>query len=387
MIADVPVGAFLSGGLDSSSVVAFARQHAAGRKLDCFTIGFRDKAAEKEGFPDDLPYAQKVSEHLDVPLHVVWSGSEMAADFEQMVYQLDEPQPDPAALQVMQIARLARNHGVKVLLSGAGGDDLFSGYRRHQALELEQLWSWLPQFSRRALQMLAEKAPRESPVGRRLAKAFQFAGESADRRMAGYFAWLGPELVSGLFAPDVREFMVQKDPFEPLLTALENLPNGLEPLSRMLHLDQRFFLPDHNLNYTDKMAMSAGVEVRVPFLDLELMAFAASLPASLKQHDGVGKWLFKKTMEVHLPHEIVYRPKAGFGVPLRRWMRHELRAHFEHALAPETIRRRGIFDPIAVDRLVRADQAGRLDAAYPLFGLVCIENWCRRFLDSSSISA
>lgn len=387
MIADVPVGAFLSGGLDSSSLVVFARQYAAGRKLDCFTIGFRDEAVGEEGFSDDLPYAQKVAAHLEVPLHVIWSGSEMAADFEQMVYQLDEPQPDPAALNSLQIARLAQKHGVKVLLSGAGGDDLFSGYRRHRALSLEQWWSWAPRHVRLVFQNLAEKAPRDSPLGRRLAKALQFAGESPDRRMAGYFAWLPPDIVSGLYAPEVRESMSSNDPFEPMLAALRDLPEGIEPLSRMLNLEQRFFLPDHNLNYTDKMAMAAGVEVRVPFLDPDLMSFAAALPAKLKQNGHTGKWLFKKTMEVHLPAEIIYRSKTGFGAPLRRWMKRELQAHFEHALSPETLRKRGIFDPVAVDRLIQMDRAGRIDAAYPLFGIVCIETWCRRFLDNGTITA
>jgi asparagine synthase (glutamine-hydrolysing) len=381
MIADVPVGAFLSGGLDSSSLVVFARQYAAGRKLDCFTIGFPDSVAESEGFPDDLPYSKKVAAHLDVPLHIIWSGSEMADQFEQMVYQLDEPQPDPAALNVLQISRLAQSHGIKVLLSGAGGDDLFSGYRRHHALSLEQWWSWMPRTARGALQRMSELAPRGSPAGRRLAKAFQFAGESQERRMAGYFAWLAPEIVSGLFTPGLREIMASNDPLEPMLDAQRELPAGIDPLGRMLNLEQRFFLPDHNLNYTDKMAMAAGVEVRVPFLDPDLMAFAAALPSDLKQRGATGKWLFKKTMEVHLPHEIIYRPKSGFGAPLRRWMRHELRSHFDHALSADTIRRRGIFDPVAVERLVKMDRDGYVDAAYPLFGLVCIETWCRKFID------
>ncbi|HEX7517214.1 MAG TPA: asparagine synthase (glutamine-hydrolyzing) [Chthoniobacterales bacterium] len=381
MIADVPVGAFLSGGLDSSSLVVFARKYAAGRKLDCFTIGFQEGLVEAEGFPDDLPYARQVAEHLDVPLHVIWSGSDMASEFEQMVYQLDEPQPDPAALNVLQIARLSRDKGVKVLLSGAGGDDVFGGYRRHRALSLEKWWWWLPQGTRHLVQQLIELTPHATPIGRRLAKAFQFAGETPDRRMAGYFAWLAPKVVTGLFAPDVRESLMKSDPFEPLLAALRELPSGVEPLSRMLNLEQRFFLPDHNLNYTDKMAMAAGIEVRVPFLDPDLMAFAAALPANCKQHGTVGKWLFKKTMEVHLPHGIIYRRKAGFGAPLREWMRRELREHFDHALSSETIRRRGIFDPIAVESLVQMDRAGRIDAAYPLFGLVCIETWCRLFLD------
>lgn len=380
MVADVPVGAFLSGGLDSSSLVVFARQYAEGRRLPCFTIGFRDNDPT-EGFPEDLPYAQRVAEHLDVPLEIVWSGSEMAGEFERMVYHLDEPQPDPAALNVLQIARLARSAGVPVLLSGAGGDDLFGGYRRHQALRLERLWSWMPQPMRQSLQSISTLRKANSPTGRRLSRAFQFAGESRERRIAGYFAWLPPTEATRLFTVEFQQAMNWADPLGPLLDELARLPHGLRPLERMLQLDQAFFLTDHNLNYTDKMAMAAGIEVRVPYLDPDLMAFAARVPDHLKQQGLVGKWLLKKTMEVHLPHDIIYRPKAGFGAPLRRWMRNELRDHFESALSTERLTKRGIFDLAAVRRLVEMDRNGTIDAAYPLFGLVCIETWCRIFVD------
>ena len=382
MVADVPVGAFLSGGLDSSALVVFARKYAINRRLDSFTIGLGDGLLEREGFADDLPYAKKVAAHLKVPLHVVQSGPEMAEQFESMVYQLDEPQPDPAALNVLQISRLARSHGIRVLLSGAGGDDIFSGYRRHRAIGLEKWWSWMPRAGRKFLSDTSRRIPQVTPMGRRIAKALQNAGDTPERRMAGYFAWLPPETVAGLFTPEIRATLVDANPLDPMLAALRELPDSVDPLGKMLHLEQRFFLPDHNLNYTDKMAMAAGVEVRVPFLDPDLMVFAAGLPPEVKQRGRVGKWIFKKTMEVHLPRDIIYRPKTGFGVPLRRWMSHELRAHFENALSPDTIRRRGIFDSGAVDRLRQMDRAGKMDAVYPLFGLVCIETWFRLFVDN-----
>jgi len=185
-----------------------------------------------------------------------------------------------------------------------------------------------------------------------------------------------------LFSRNFHQSIAGRDTFEPLLSALRDTPDGVDPLSRMLNLEQRFFLPDHNLNYTDKMAMAAGIEVRVPFLDPGVMQFASTLPDAEKQHGSIGKWLLKRTMEVHLPREIIYRPKTGFGAPLRQWMHNELRVHFDHALASETIDRRGIFDAEAVARLVQMDRDGRIDAIYPLFGLVCIETWCRRFVDS-----
>ena len=149
----------------------------------------------------------------------------------------------------------------------------------------------------------------------------------------------------------------------------------------MLALEQRFFLPDHNLTYTDKMSMAVGVEVRVPFLDLELVDFAARIPARFKQRGAVGKWVFKRAMEQYLPREVIYRPKAGFTAPLRRWMQNELRPIVGDYLSPESLRRRGLFDPAAVSLLVDANLAGRVDANHTILSLLCIEIWCRRFVD------
>jgi asparagine synthase (glutamine-hydrolysing) len=154
----------------------------------------------------------------------------------------------------------------------------------------------------------------------------------------------------------------------------------------MLAIEQRFFLGDHNLPYTDKMSMAVGVEVRVPLLDLELVEFAARIPTEIKQRRGVGKWVFKKAMEPYLPHDVIYRPKSGFGAPLRRWMRGELRPLVGDLLGPDSVRRRGLFDPSAVTRLVEANQDGRIDASYTLLSLLAIEIWCRRFIDGGAES-
>lgn len=158
MVADVPVGAFLSGGLDSSAVVTFASRLTQ-EKLQCFTIGFRDDAFRREGFTEDLPFAREVAATLDVDLHVIDVGSEMSDQLETMIYHLDEPQADPAALNVMFISQMARERGIKVLLSGAGGDDIFAGYRRHRAVTTERYWSWLPHTARGAIASFAAKVP------------------------------------------------------------------------------------------------------------------------------------------------------------------------------------------------------------------------------------
>jgi asparagine synthase (glutamine-hydrolysing) len=166
-----------------------------------------------------------------------------------------------------------------------------------------------------------------------------------------------------------------------MLAFLAELPPETSRLERMLALEQRFFLTDHNLNYTDKMSMATGVEVRVPFLDLELVDFAARIPNRLKQRGSEGKWILKKAMEPYLPSDVIYRPKSGFGAPLRRWMRVELRDLVADLLGAQSLRKRGLFDPAAVQRMIQANDQGKIDASYTLFSLMCIELWCRKFVD------
>jgi asparagine synthase (glutamine-hydrolysing) len=166
----------------------------------------------------------------------------------------------------------------------------------------------------------------------------------------------------------------------PLLNSLQRIPAETEPLNRMLYLETKHFLADHNLNYTDKMSMAAGVEVRVPLLDPELVAYAARIPVRYKQRGKTGKAIFKKTMEPYLPKPVIYRPKAGFGAPVRRWLHHELQPLVNDLLSTRAINERGIFDAAAVHELIKWDKVGRVDAAYTIFSLLCIEMWCRTFL-------
>jgi asparagine synthase (glutamine-hydrolysing) len=382
MVADVPVGAFLSGGLDSSSVVAYASRESA-RPMDCFTIGFQDDAMQKEGFADDLSYARRVATTFGVRLHVVEATSAMVGELETMLWHLDEPQADLAPINALLICRLARSTGLKVLLSGAGGDDIFTGYRRHLALMRERSWAWLPRAVRAAAGRAGSAIPVSAPLGRRAQKALRYAALDGDRRLVSYFYWLPPEQLAGLYGPALRESLKGHDPAEPMLRTLADIPADTSPLQKMLYLEGKHFLTDHNLNYGDKTSMASGVEVRVPLLDPDLIALAVSLPESLKQHGAVGKWIFKKAMEPVLPRDVIYRPKTGFGAPLRRWMQHELKDLFDDALSPRVLRERGLFDPEAVSRLRALDASGRLDASGSIFALVCLELWCRMFLTAS----
>lgn len=380
MVSDVPVGAFLSGGLDSSSVVAFAREAAP--DIQCFTI--ESKGGQDTDTTDDLPYARRVANHLGVRLEVVRiDAHRMASDLESMVVQLEEPLADPAPLNVLYISRLARENGVKVLLSGVGGDDLFSGYRRHAALHYDRLWRWLPSGIRAGLERSTRALNQHDPLTRRTAKFFRGAGLDGDERLIDLFAWASEGDLMALYSKEFREMAAYSAATEPMREFLARIPAEVAPFERLLALEQRFFLADHNLLYTDKMSMAAGVEVRVPFLDLELVEHAARVPSGLKQRGRIGKWVLKKSMEPYLPHDVIYRPKTGFGAPLRRWMRHELLPVMKDLLSTESLNRRGVFDPAAVHRLIADNEGGRVDAAYTLLSLLNIEIWCRAFLDSA----
>ncbi|MAT10378.1 MAG: asparagine synthase (glutamine-hydrolyzing) [Rhodopirellula sp.] len=382
MVADVPVGAFLSGGLDSSSILAFARE--LNPDIRCFTIDA--VGTEDEGFVDDLPYARRVAKHFDVPLDIVKVDAfRMAEDLPAMVSQMDEPLADPAPLNVYYISRLARENGIKVLLSGAGGDDLFTGYRRHWAITFENYWTWLPKSVRAGLEGLTSGLDQHRPIFRRLRKLFSGASLDGDARLVKYFRWVDRQDLMKLYSKEFIVALANDRAEDSLMGFLADLPPKISRLDKILSLEQRFFLADHNLTYTDKMSMAAGVEVRVPFLDLDLVEFASTIPDCFKQRGNEGKWVLKKTMEPYLPKEIIYRSKSGFGAPLRRWIRLELRDLLADLLSEQSLRARGLFDPLAVGKLIEANDKGQTDASYTLLSLMCIELWCRAFIDKQMV--
>ncbi|MGA8830854.1 MAG: asparagine synthase (glutamine-hydrolyzing), partial [Desulfomonilaceae bacterium] len=363
MVADVPVGAFLSGGVDSSSICAVARKYcSAGQKLQCFTIDARGSAAE--GFAEDLPYAKGVASHLGVELHIITVHQDIIQNLEKMLYHLDEPEADPAAINVMFIASLARERNIKVLLSGAGADDIFGGYRRHFAVMLERYWAQLPVGTRLFFRDIIAKAPSQISLLRRLKKFLQFGAMNGNNRIAGHFHWIDPSHENMLYGEWMRDRLVNEPFSAPLMKSLDELAPEVPDLHRMLYLDQKHFLIDHNLNYTDKASMSVGVETRVPFLDRDLVALAAGLPPNMKQRGRIGKYVLKKAMAADLPSEVVNRPKTGFGVPLRGWIKNEMSVLINEYLGNESIRYRGIFDPKGVRRLINLDKAGHIEAAY-----------------------
>lgn len=381
LVSDVPIGGFLSGGVDSTALAALAVQALGeGSRYPCFTVQASVVSHRgNDGFVDDYPYAQLAAKRLGTPLHAISQESAAIRDVDRLVWMLDEPTPDPAAFMTYAISQQARAQGVKVLLSGAGGDDLFSGYRRHQALQSERFWGWWPRPLRAGLRQLTDDNSQTNPLARRLSKLFAHADEEPDQRLASYFLWLGHEAMLPILGADFRAALGPRRATDILRGSMDQLPEGVTHLSRMLHLDRSFFLANHNLNYKDKMGMACGVEIRVPLLDPDLASFAERLTDRQRIRGSETKYLFRRALRGVVPDEVLDRPKSGFGLPLRGFFHDVYGPQLRRLAAEGRLDATGVFTGAGVMALLEADRRGEIDATYPLLGVLCIESWLRQF--------
>ncbi len=378
LLSDVPVGFFLSGGLDSSLLVAIARKLRPEEDIQCFTID-TTTFAKSEGFSNDLDYARIVADRLDVKLEVVSSDVDIAKDFDSMIWHLDEPQADPAPLNVLNISKRAAEMGFKVLIGGAGGDDVFSGYRRHQMLKYEAKISKIPQFILNTAGGFASLLKPSTPNKRRIKKLLGTLRKSKKDRLFTYFDWLDWRTVKSLFKADAKEKLNALDEYGFFRSKINEIPKEHNSLNQMLHLEMSSFLVDHNFNYTDKMGMAAGVEIRVPFLDNDLVDFSYKIPPELKLKNNVTKYILKKVAERYLPMEVIYRSKAGFGAPVRKWITEDLSELVELRLSRANIEKNNIFEYSKVNALVESNKKGDIDASYSIWAILAIDSWVRQF--------
>jgi len=378
MISDVPVGAFLSGGLDSSSVVCFARE--INKNIQCFTID--DTIGGEIGSTPDLPYARRVAKHLGVDLNVInMEPTKLAEHLKKMVYHLDEPISDPAPLNALFISQLARESGIKVLLSGAGGDDILTGYRRHLALNANYWLKFVPSSFLAVATKGFEKFDFRKPIFRKFSKFLDGASLGGAELLINYFRWAKTTHLQDVYTSDFKKHISECVGSQVMHEYINTIDQELPQLEKMLLLEQRFFLADHNLIYTDKMSMASGVEVRVPFLDKEFVTFAAGIPVGLKQSKTQAKWILKEAMKPFLPHDIIYRPKTGFGLPIRRWIHNDLSEFVNDTLNIDTLKKRNIFSFDELQKLIIADKNGKIDASYLIFSMLCLELWMQNFID------
>lgn len=377
LVSDVPVGAFLSGGLDSSLLAALI-QIRSSSPLHCFTIAVDNPDSDAS---IDLGFARRVSELLGFKLSEVDASPEMASRLQETMYYLDEVNADPAAIMVRDICALARKKGIKVLISGAGGDDLFTGYRRHFAVRFESILRKIPAPVSRLVSWSVIKLPSKLPLVRRLKKLLSYINIRGEQRVLSYFFWADPESLRKLFLPINRGGLKEAvaAPFLDTLSRTADLPE----IEQMLCIEREFFLVDHNFNYVDKMSMAEGVEVRVPYLDFGVVGQATAIHQKLKQRFFVGKAVLKKMAEKYLPSDLIYRKKVGFGVPLRDWILGDLSALVETVLSAEHVANRGLFDFDVVSNMIEENKQGIHDYSYTIFALLCIELWCQVFVDGA----
>jgi asparagine synthase (glutamine-hydrolysing) len=376
-MSDVPIGAFLSGGVDSSAIVA-SMVAGGNAPTRTYSIGFEGPRLADEGFGDDLVHARRLAINLGVPLSPIFVKEPTLEAIEVLVNTLDEPQADPAPLFVSAISQAARADGIKVLLSGTGGDDIFSGYRRHKAAALRaRLGGAIRLLDSPQVEYVSRAFP--AVARRRLEKlCYMFAGNDEEFLLRSFeFNPRAPAL--NVLSLSVRTSLVDEGEL-----ARANLDTIGRPLvDRILALEGRGFLPDHNLNYTDKASMAHGVEVRVPFLDRRLVDFAREIPWTLKTTWFDEKWIFKQSQANRLPREILDRAKTGFGAPVRHWIAGSMCAMIADLFSSRSFRERGLFDLPSVDRLLRDTVDGRRDGAYLVFAIVMVELWMRNFIDQS----
>jgi asparagine synthase (glutamine-hydrolysing) len=365
LIADVPLGAFLSGGIDSGAVVALMAG-AAGRPVQTFTIGFEDR----DGY-DERPYGRLVAERYGTDHHEFVVQPHAVDLVEQLVWHHDQPFGDSSAVPTFLLSELTRGH-VTVALSGDGGDEAFAGYERFVAGLAAQRFAVLPKGLRRALQGGVELLPAGALHGRagRLQRFIRVADHGlpdAYRSWISYVQDADREALvdgGGWALADYREIWESSA--------------GAAPLDRLLDLNLRTYLVDDLLVKTDRMSMAHGLEVRCPFLDTELLTFAAQLPPSLKARGLTLKRVLKAALRDLLPGEILDRPKKGFGVPLDRWFRDDLKSYVGSTLGAADARVRAHVSPAALDHLLAEHDAGARNHGHALWTLLTLEVFLRR---------
>ncbi|MFI1935868.1 asparagine synthase (glutamine-hydrolyzing) [Streptomyces purpureus] len=377
LLSDVPVATFLSGGLDSSYLTALAARDQPG--ISAYTIGFRAEDARFEAMPDDLRHARRVAERFGVDLHEIEIAPDVLDLLPRMTYHLDEPIGDPAAINTFLICSAAREAGVKVMLSGMGADELFAGYRKHLANLLAVRYRRVPRPLRRGVSAAVDRLPvataRRGYRSVRFAKRFlSFADlpeETAFRR--SYTMYDQDELLA-LVDPDLAGTV------EDVLTEHADVyqDNDLDDfVNRMCLGDARMFLPGLNLTYTDRASMAASTEVRVPYVDVEVVKAAFAVPGDRKIVGRQGKAVLKEAATSVLPREIVYRPKGLFSAPLRAWMSRDLAPLVREVVHDGVLVGSGLLRRDALARMVAEDAAGRRDFSKHLWHVLTLEYWYR----------
>lgn len=385
LVSDVPLGAFLSGGVDSSLIVALMRR--AGRTgITTQTVYWPESAARYDIEISDRDYARAVRDHFgDLDYREIEIQADVLDLLPRLVWHLDDPVADPAALSTYLICRAAKERAT-VMLAGMGAEELFGGYGRHRAALLAQRYRRIPRALRRgfiepAVAAMPSARPGPFMAGARNAKKFvRSAGLDFEDRYLGYRTYYSPAELGGMVRTGADGVL---DRHRSILESTA----GLDPLTRMIHLDLKTFLPNLNLAYTDLASMAASVEVRVPLLDHRVVEYVMGLPPGLKIRGRTQKYVLKRLAERYLPRDVVHRRKTGFAGPVRGWVQNELRPMIRDILSRERLQRRGVLDPDAVWRVIDDGWSGREDNALRIWAFLTFELWAETYLERDGETA
>jgi asparagine synthase (glutamine-hydrolysing) len=390
MVSDVPIGAFLSAGLDSSSIVAMMCRET-NQPVKTYTITFPKKYRVGESTLDDPNVPARLARHLGCENQRIVVEPDVADLLPRLTWHMDEPTADPAIITAYLVCREAHKQAT-VLLSGVGGDELFAGYRKHVAQRWTRAYQNLPAGLRAGIERGVNALPslRGTPMkgsvrlAKKMARSASLAPEENFIRNCTY---LDAAQKSALYASGVRDQLSNSDPAIRHRASFGDVRDA-DFLNQMLYLDTKIFMPSLNLNYNDKMSMASSVEVRVPFLDRELTEFAAwNIPPHLKLQGFLRpttKHIFRQAMKDILPAEVLRQPKAGFAAPVDYWLANDLREMVDDLLSETNIRSRGLFRPEAVRRFVDEHRSGAQDWSMQIWQFLTLEHWMRIFLDAGA---
>jgi asparagine synthase (glutamine-hydrolysing) len=383
MVADVPLGAFLSGGVDSSTIVALMAKHSRAR-VSTYTTGIAGEDLAYDIIPDDVEWSRKVAAKLSVDYHEKLLTPDVADLLPKLVWHQDAPVID-MAIPTYLISEESRATQT-VMLSGMGGDEVFGGYPRQMAMKLATATDLIPGGVRRPLMKTLDAMLYGGVRGRMTAplrNAKKFARSAAldfEDRYLGFGTYFSPEMKTEILSENLRSETSDLDPYRYHKLYFDKCRDA-SPINRLLYVDFKTFMPALNLDTTDRASMAANLEVRVPFLNKEIVELSARIPSSLKIKGLKRKYVLKKAAERLLPKDVVWRRKAGFSAPVRSWLRGALRPMVDDLLSEETIRKRGLFQPKAVRDLIDANLSGREDLSLQVFQLLTFELWMQQFLD------
>jgi asparagine synthase (glutamine-hydrolysing) len=372
LISDVPLGAFLSGGVDSSLVVA-AMPHAR-----AFSIGFDDPSYH------ELPFATEVARHLGATHVARTLEPRVVEHFEHLMHFMDDPIGDFSIFPTYLVSKVAREQ-VTVALSGDGGDELFGGYETYVANEIADSYARLPALVRKRIvePVVGRLRPREEKKGF-VNKAKRFVEGATLPASLGHARWrafLNERERGALFTRDMLA-TIDADPWQHIVD-LHARAAELDPVDRALYVDTKSYLVDNCLVKTDRMSMATSLEVRVPLLGKEIVELAFSLPSRLKVAERKTKILLKRLAERHVPRHCVYRGKQGFSIPIKNWLGTQFRAVMESYLDAQRLQRAGIFDATTVERLKNEHLAGYANHSHVLWSLIVFEKWRSTWLEGA----